>query len=188
MGNKIFIIGITGGFGSGKSAASSFFERRGFTKIILSSFLEEEARKRGFQKITRKILQDIGNEWRKRYGVGILAKKTLEYLGKKGIKKSVVDGIRNKGEVKEFKKIKNFILIAIVSSKKNRFERLKNLKRRERLTFELFKKIDRRDQGLGQKDTGLQVAACIKAADFIVKNNLDYKTFENKLNKFFKKI
>ena len=157
-----FLIGITGGFGSGKSTAASFFESRGFKKIILSLFLEEEARRRGFKKITRKILQDIGNEWRKKFGHGILAEKAVNYIKKEKIKKAVIDGIRNSGEVKKFKKEKNFVLLAIITDKKNRFERLKNLKRREKLTWELFKKLDRRDMGLGQKQTGLQVLACPK--------------------------
>lgn len=186
MENKIFIIGITGGFGSGKSTAASFFEKKGFTKIILSSFLEEEAKKRGFKRVTRKILQDIGNEWRKKYGSGILAKKTLKYLKTKRIKKAVVDGIRNKEEIREFRKIDKFILIAILSSKINRFLRLRNLIQREYLTFELFKKLDRRDQGLGQRDTGLQVAACIRRANIKINNNFSQRTFEKKLNEFLK--
>jgi len=186
--NKILIIGITGGFGSGKSTAASFFEKKGFRKIILSSFLEEEARKRGFKNITRKVLQDIGNEWRRKYGNGILVKKSIEYIEKNKIKKAVVDGIRNTGEIKEFRKTKNFILLAIASSKKNRFERLKNLKRREKLTQEIFKRLDRRDQGLGQKKSGLQVTACSKLADIIISNNRGAKEFKNKLNELLNNI
>ena len=88
MKTNSLLIGLTGGFGSGKSTAASFFESKGFRKIILSLFLEEEARRRGIYKITRKILQDIGNEWRKKYGGGILAKKALEYLGE--VSKNIV--------------------------------------------------------------------------------------------------
>lgn len=184
--NKVFIIGITGGFGSGKSTTASFFEEKGFGKIILSSFLEEEAYRRGFRNITRKILQDIGNEWRKKYGSGILAKKSIEYIKSKKIKIAVIDGIRNIEEIKEFRKKKNFLLLAIVSSKKNRFERLKNLKRREKLTPEIFKELDRRDQGLGQKDAGLHVMACQKLADAVIENNGSVEEFKNKLSRFLK--
>ena len=188
MGIENLLIGITGGFGSGKSTAASFFEDRGFKKIVLSLFLEEEAHKRGFKHITRKILQDIGNEWRKKYGNGILAKKSIEYIKKNKIKKAVIDGMRNTGEIEEFKKKKNFILLAIASSKKNRFERLENLKRREKLTWEIFKKLDRRDMGLGQKNTGLQVLACLRKADRYVKNNKSLDEFKNNLAKFLGSI
>ena len=78
--NKPFIIGITGAFGSGKSSAADFFKQKGFTRVILSSFLEEEANERRVRNITRKILQDIGNEWRKRYCKEVLAKKAINFL------------------------------------------------------------------------------------------------------------
>lgn len=187
MRTTSLLIGITGGFGSGKSSAASFFELKGFKKIILSSFLEGETERRGFKKITRKILQDIGNEWRRKYGRGILAKKATSYLKREGIKKAVIDGIRNLGEIQEFKKNKNFVLIAIISSKKTRFERLKDLKRREKLTWEVFQKLDRRDMGLGQKNSGLQVLACLKKADVFISNNKTIEVFIDNLEKIFKK-
>lgn len=188
MLDKPLIIGITGAFGSGKSTASNLFEHRGFTKIILSLFLEEEAKKRGVKKITRKILQDIGNEWRKKYGKGILAKKAISLLQQKKIERVVIDGIRNVGEIDEFRKQENFSLLAIVADRRIRFERLKKLKRREDLTKSLFNKLDRRDLGLGQKETGLQVSKCIALADVFISNNSSISDFKNKLNNFLKKL
>jgi len=185
--NSLFI-GITGGFGSGKSTAASFFESKGFKKIILSLFLEEEVKKRGSKRITRKILQDIGNEWRKNFEHGILAEKAVDYIKKERIRKAVIDGIRNIGEIKELKKEKNFVLIAIILSKKNRFERLKNLKRREKLTWEIFKRLDKRDMGAGQKQAGLHVAECIALSDISIDNNCTKEEFERKLYQFLKEI
>ena len=186
--NKPLIIGITGAFGSGKSTASSFFENKGFTKIILSLLLEEEARKRDVQKITRKILQDIGNEWRRKYGKGILAKKAIYFLQKSNINKAVIDGIRNVGEVDEFREQKHFSLLAVIADRQIRFERLKKLKRRESLTESLFNRLDRRDLGLGQKETGLQVAKCIALSDVFIDNNSSISDFRDKLNNFLKKL
>src|SRR3989344_979816 len=143
--NRPLIIGITGAFGSGKSTAARFFEEKGFAKIVLSSFLEEEAKKRGIRKITRKILQDIGNKLREKYGSGILAMKADGFLKSQMIKKGVIDGIRNLGEVEEFKKSNNFILVAIVANRRIRFDRLKVLNRREELTWDIFEKLDKRD-------------------------------------------
>lgn len=188
MENKPLIIGITGAFGSGKSKASSFLEPWGFKKITLSSFLEEEAKKRGFKKITRKILQDIGNKFRKVYGRGILAKKALEFLKKEKISRAVIDGIRNIGEAEEFRKNNKFILIAIVADRAVRFERLKRLKRREDLTFSLFTKLDRRDLGLGQAKTGLHVAECIALSDIFIDNNCELGEFKEKLDRKIKEL
>lgn len=186
--DKPLIIGITGAFGSGKSTASDFFEFVGFKKIILSSFLEKEAKKRGYTKITRKILQDIGNELREKCGSGILAKRANEFSEKIRVKKIVVDGIRNLGEIKELRKNENFILLAIVANRKLRFKRLKNLKRREALTWNLFEKLDKRDLGIGERSTGLQVAFCIASADFFIDNNGKVEKFEIKLRKFLENI
>ena len=184
--NKPFSIGITGAFGSGKSTAAAFFEEKGFTKIALSSFLEIEAKKRGVRKITRKILQDIGNEWREKFGPGILAKKANAYLKSKKAEKAVIDGVRNLGEVREFRKNGNFILVAVVADRKVRFERLKSLKRREKLTWDLFEELDKRDIGVAEKQTGLQVAFCIAESDVFVDSNGGIEEFRSKLKKFLK--
>lgn len=180
------IIGITGAFGSGKSTAANFFESKGYSKITLSYFLEEEARKRAVRKITRKILQDVGNEWREKLSKEVLARKALEYLRKNKIEKAVIDGIRNLGEVEEFSKSKNFILLAIVTNRKIRFERIKNKKGRERLSPELFRKLDMRDLGIGEKLTGLQVAYCIAEADIFISNNKNKGSFKSKLERFLR--
>lgn len=181
------IIGVTGAFGSGKSTASTFLEVAGFKKIILSQFLEEEAIRRGLE-VTRKILQDIGNEWREKYGSEILAQKALEKVGKDASGKTVIDGIRNVAEIEKLRNSSNFKLIAIVSDKKVRFERLIKLKRRESLTWELFEKLGSRDAGLNEKETGLQVDKCISLADYSIENNDSEEDFKNKLEDLLNKI
>ncbi|MDO8269386.1 MAG: dephospho-CoA kinase [Candidatus Levybacteria bacterium] len=175
------IIGLTGAFGSGKSTAASFFESKGYRKIYLSSFLENEAINRHL-RITRKNLQDLGNEMREKYGAGILMRRALESL--KDEQKIVIDGLRNIGEIEELKKEKGCVLLAIVADKKVRFERLKKLKRREKLTWELFERLDLRDLGVNEKITGLQTAFCIALADAYIDSNSTIQDFEARLTKF----
>ncbi|MBI2195676.1 MAG: hypothetical protein HYU48_01370 [Candidatus Levybacteria bacterium] len=182
MDNKI--IGITGAFGSGKSTAAAFFELRGFKKIILSRFLEDEARNRGIKEITRKVLQDIGNEWREKYGVSVLADKVLAKSYSKNFDKVVADGIRNVGEIEKLRNSHSFTLVAILSDRKTRFERLEKLRRRENLTWELFEKLDIRDAGDGERETGLQVDKCISMADYVIENNGSKEEFNKKLKVF----
>lgn len=182
------IIGITGAFGSGKSEAANFFSSRGFEKVLLSSFLEKDLERRGVKHITRKMLQDLGNEWRKNLGAGVLAKKALEYISKKNYRKVVIDGIRNIGEIAELRKKDNFVLIAILANRKMRFERLKQIKRREDLTWKTFESLDFRDLGIGEKKTGLQVAFCIALSDVFVTNNRTKEYLEKKLGAFIKSV
>lgn len=174
------IIGLTGAFGSGKSTAAAFFEKKGYTVIILSSYLEKEAKKRKLP-ITRKVLQDIGNLWREERGVDILIKYALDESSKN--KKIVIDGIRNLGEVEALRK-RGGVLLAIVADREVRFGRLKSLKRREKLTPSLFTKLDLRDLGVNEKITGLQTAFCIAFADAYIDSNSSMSDFEIKLNKF----
>ncbi len=179
--NNQLLIGITGPFGSGKTTAASFLENKGFKKITLSSFLETEAHKRGQTPITRQILQDIGNEWRQEFGPGILARKALEYIEKNSISHAVIDGIRNIGEIDELRKHSQFKLLGVVANRTVRFNRLVGLKRRENLTWEIFDRLDRRDLGIGEARTGLQVAFCLALADIFIENNTSEAEFAQKL-------
>lgn len=185
---KPLVIGITGTFGSGKSTAASFLSSLSYSQISLSSFLEDEAEKRKKKRITRRLLQDIGNEWREKYGRGVLAKKAIEYIQKSGKSKFVIDGIRNTGEIDVLKKEANFTLVGVIADRNVRFERLKKLKRREDLTPELFYKLDCRDLGLGQKTTGLQVAFCFSLADYFIENNGAIEELHKKIEDLMKKI
>ncbi|MBF8250074.1 MAG: hypothetical protein HW400_675 [Candidatus Levybacteria bacterium] len=169
--HKPLVIGITGAFGSGKSTASDFLSSLGFTKISLAQFLEEELEKQGEKKITRKLLQDLGNDWREKYGAEVLAKKALALINEKGIKKAAVEGFRNSAEIEEFRKQSNFKLIGVVVNRKIRFERLKKLARREKLDWELFNELDNRDLGIGEGKSGLQVAICLALSDIFIENN-----------------
>lgn len=179
--HKPLIIGITGAFGSGKSTAADFLEPLGFTKISLVQFLEEELEKRGEKKITRKLLQDLGNQLREKYGAGILAKKALSLINGRAIKKVVVEGFRNSLEIEEFRKQSNFKLIGVVANRKIRFDRLKKLVRREKLNWELFNELDNRDLGIGEGKKGLQVAICLALSDIFIENNRSLGELKSKI-------
>lgn len=179
--HKPLIIGITGAFGSGKSTAAEFLERLGFTKISLVQFLEEELKKRGEKKITRHLLQDLGNELRKKYGAGVLAQKALAKISDKAMQKVVVEGFRNSSEIEEFRKQNNFKLIGVVVNRRIRFDRLKNLNRREKLNWKLFNELDNRDLGIGEGKKGLQVAICLALSDVFIENNHSLDELKNKI-------
>lgn len=179
--NKPLIIGITGAFGSGKSTAADFLESLGFTKISLAQFLEEELEKKREKKITRKLLQDLGNQWRKTYGAGVLAQKALALINERAIRKVVVEGFRNNLEIDEFRKQTNFKLVGIVVNRKIRFNRLKKLDRREKLDWELFNNLDNRDLGIGEGKKGLQVAICLALSDIFIENNRGLGELKNKI-------
>lgn len=185
---KTKIIGISGAFGSGKSTAADFLTTLGYTKISLGKFLEDALIYSGDKNITRKKLQDLGNSWREMHGSGVLAQKALEYIKEKNLEKVVVEGFRNIKEIEELKKESDFTLIALLVNRNIRLKRLVKLKRREKLTPALFERLDYRDMGVGEKETGLQVAVCIAIADIFLENNTSAKDLEKKLTQIVKEI
>lgn len=178
------IIGLTGRIASGKEAVSRFFIEKGFKHFFVSKELREELEKRGME-ISRKNLQDLGDELRAKEGNGFLAKRMLEKLDSGNF---VIDGIRNPGEVDEFRKEKNFVLIAIDAPQKIRYERsISRSKTSDAKTWEEFLKMDERDLG-EEIESGQQVGKCMAMADFKIYNDSDLDALNIKIKEIFEKI
>ena len=177
-------IGVVGQIATGKEVFAEYLIKKyGFTTFSLSTVIHRELEKRGVKEFTRKTLQDVGDELRKKIGDDVLAIKAIEILNN-GKRPVVITGIRNPDEVKYFKKIPGFILVAIKSKRKTRFKRvLKRGKPWDPKTYEDFYKIDRRDYGIGQEKSGQQVGKCIKMADYTLTNDKDVGSFYKKIER-----
>ena len=182
------IIGLTGTKAGGKGVVAEILKAKGFLYSSLSDRVREEAVKRGLENCSVKELQDIGNELREKFGLGILAKRTLGLLGEGGNKNFVIDGIRNLGEIEELAKNKDFVLIAVDAPQKIRFERLIARKRAsDPKTFQDFLIMDKRDLGEGN-ESGQQVAKCIENADYKIYNHGNLDELREKINKLLNKL
>ena len=166
------IIGLTGKNAAGKGELAKHLQSKGFVYFSLSDALREEATKRGLGH-SRDILINLGNELRKKFGNGILAKKINEKINKEqaaGKKNFVVDSIRNPGEIQELRKNKGFLLVGVVTDEKIRFQRL--LKRRrigDAATFEEFKRQEDRENN--DEASGQQLDKCLELADKHISSN-----------------
>jgi len=136
------IIGLTGSFGSGCSTAAKWLNKVLQVKVYkitndylkspvelkngtyrMSSLIKEEAINKGCRlPFDRKLLQEIGNELRQKC-TGYLAAEIIrrigeveEKVGEKSNPPIVIDGVKNTGEVVEFRKYSNFFLIGIDAS------------------------------------------------------------------------
>ena len=179
------IIGLTGRIACGKEAISKYFIQRGFEHNFVSKELREELKKRGIE-VSRKNLQDLGDELRVKEGNSFLAKRMLKKLGKGNF---IIDGIRNPGEVEEFRKQKDFILISIDADQKIRYERsIHRSKTSDAKTWEEFLKMDKRDFGEEEAESGQQVGKCIALADYKIINNSSLEDLYSKLDEIFKEI
>lgn len=186
----MIIIGVVGQIACGKGVLKDYLINKfDFSSFSLSSIVHNEAKKRGIKEVTRKQLQDIGNDLRKKYGRDVLAKKALEIIKKSKNSRWVIEGIRNPAEVELLKKQKNFTLIGIKSKRTLRFQRLlKRAKPWDPKTWEQFLKVDRRDLGKGEQSIGQQVGKCLAYCDYVLTNNKDKQDFERKVNKILTKI
>ncbi len=189
------IIGLTGTKSSGKGAVAEILKNKGFAILSLSDQVREEAIKRGLLNYQAKDLQNIGNDLREKYSVGVLAQRTLQFIeqNKNNINNSnknyVIDGIRNIGEIKVFRKRPDFYLISLDAPIKERFQRF--VKRNRKGDSEIWKEfleIDKKDKGIGEKNTGQQVRKCIEFADQIIYNNSSFKQLQLDVEKILEKI
>ena len=182
------IIGLTGTLASGKGVVSGYLKGKGFVYLSLSDELREIAKEEKIL-ITRKNLQDLGNKIREEKGAGFLAGLISEKIKNQQYSKAVVDGIRNPFEVDELKKLKNFFLISVDASQEIRFRRIvERARESDPKTWDDFVKVDARDRGFGESETGQDVEKCMEKADFILINDRSLEEMQKKTEELFLEI
>lgn len=159
------IIGLTGENCSGKGISAEYLKKKGFYYLSLSDFIREDLAEENAE-ITRESMIAKGNDLRARFGPSILAQRAVQRMEKD--RNYIIDSIRNPGEVKELKKIRNFVLVHVHASPELRFERMKERKREsDPQTFEAFQKIEEAEM----KKEGQNLGETIKLADRKLENS-----------------
>lgn len=178
------IIGLTGGNCSGKGEIAKYLNRKGFQVLSLSDCLREEANKRNLPH-SREILTGLGNELRRKYGSGILAKRVIKKMNREnaeGIVDIVIDSIRNPEEINELRKLKNFFLLGVKASLRIRFLRsTKRSRTGDMRTLYKFKKQEAEENR--NKKTNQQLKRCIILADRVILNNSTISNLHKKIDK-----
>ncbi len=165
------IICITGYLLAGKGTVSQYLRSKGFSHMMYSDILREEASRRGIE-ITRDNLVNLGNELREKHGPAVLSKMIVEKIKKNNLKNVVVDGPRNPAEILEIKNSIGCVVVSVEAPRKIRFERMVARNREnDPRTFEGFIEVDMRDLGHGQEATGNHVQKCIDMAEHRIDNS-----------------
>ncbi|MBU0535710.1 MAG: AAA family ATPase [Nanoarchaeota archaeon] len=182
------IIGVTGTIGAGKDTVLDYLVNRGFARFSFSTLIREEADMRGFA-MDRTSLETCGDQLRKEYGNSpIFANKILEEINEKGIKNAAVGGIRQPWEIEEFRKHKDFFLIAVDADQETRFKRTsKRGGATDAVNFEKFKFFDEREYN-GDGDVHQQIKKTMDMADFVISNDGTIEELHNNVDKILKKI
>ena len=165
------IIGLVGPFGSGCSyVAKKISENYRYELLSLSTILREEFRKKypTKKRITRKDLQDFGNEIRKTKGSDYLARMICEEISRNKNKNYIVDSIRNPEEIAFFRKsFAGFYLFGVFAEPDLLWKRVKDKYKDDRRAFD---EDDKRDSNEGV-EYGQRVTDSFRMADIILLNN-----------------
>ncbi len=176
------IVGLTGTFAAGKGSVAEYLIGKGFQYYSLSDELRLLVREKGAMP-TRDNLIKAGNALRKKHGNGFLAELVIKRLrGAPSIQNSIVDSIRNPGEIAVLKELKDFYMVAVDAPVDIRYERArKRASARDPKRFSEFLVQEKRE--MTGKGTEQRLAACIAAADFRITNNADFKKLYKQIEK-----
>jgi len=161
------IIAFTGMPAAGKSEAVQIAKDKGIPVIRMGDLVWEETKRQG-KPLTDKDVGSVATTMRKKYGMDIWAKRTIEKIHT--LKKSqhlVIDGVRNMEELDLFKKELglDFLVVAIDASDETR--RKRTLARGRTDDSKNLKDLEERDKR--EISWGLQKV--IADADIIIQNN-----------------
>ncbi len=177
------IFGVTGEMASGKGVVAKYLsEKYGARTYKYSSLLRELLDTADIEK-SRKNLSILGTKIREMFGRYAMTDVLIWRVLNSEEKIIVVEGIRHKDEVEAWKRLKNFVLVAVEADPKIRYERLtvrnENSGDAEK-TFEEFK----RDSEMGTEE---QIIETIAAADEKISNNATLENFLSQIDKLAEK-
>ena len=174
------VIGFCGLPGSGKSSAIDAIQDLG-TIVTMGDVVRKEAIKRGIES-TDENLGKIAKELRKKGGQEIIAQKCVELTSEQESDVIFVDGVRSLAEVKVFREIWEFPLIAIVIDENIRFKRLHERNRSDDpKSLEELRKRDEREISFGLRDV-------VEIADYKIENSTTIEELQEKAKNIVLKI
>jgi dephospho-CoA kinase len=178
------IIAFAGMPFSGKSEAVNIAKEQNIPVIRMGDMIWDETKNRGLE-LSDKNVGMIANNMRKEHGMDIWAKRTLEKIKSiKDVDLLVIDGVRNIEEIETFEKElgKNFLLIAVQVSDKERYKRAMFRGRKDdSQDINLVRERDKRELSWG-------LGSVIASADIVISNEGPVEKFKQKINELFNKI
>jgi dephospho-CoA kinase len=168
--------------GAGKGVFRRTVQRIGYPVVTMGDEVREEVKRRNL-KLTPENLGKTMLNLRALEGPAAIAKRCIPKLKNATGKIVFIDGIRSLVEVDEFKKhFPNFILIAIHTAPKTRYQRLFRRRRSDDPTnWETFMERDMRELGIG-------MGAVISIADQVIVNKGTLSQLRQKIMQVLKEM
>ena len=185
MQNKLIIV-LIGLASSGKDTIADYLVGKDFLHLSLSETLKEICKKHGGYR-GRDDLIRMGNYLRKRYGVGYLAKKTVEKKEAQMSKSLVLSSVRNPGEITELRKHGLVFTIAVTAPRIVRYARAKKRGRIEdAVTYQKFLAQELRERK--GSATQQQLDKLLASAEYTITNNTSLSVLYKKTDLVLGKI
>ncbi len=175
-------MGLAGMPGAGKGVFRRTVQRIGYPVVTMGDEVREEVKRRNLKPTPENLGKTMLN-LRELEGPAAIAKRCIPKLKNATGKIVFIDGIRSLVEVDEFKKhFPNFILIAIHTAPKTRYQRLFRRRRSDDPTnWEAFMERDMRELGIG-------MGAVISIADQVIVNKGTLPQLRQKIMQVLKEV
>ncbi len=159
------IIGVTSLARAGKDTFADYLvDNYGFVKLNLSDVLREELMVQG-KPATKEEMSKLGDEWRTRYGMHIVMRRTLDKAQK--FDRAIITGLRSMAEISLMRNNSDKVyVVAITASRDVRYERRNRLDPQTKEEFFARDERDINNKGLDE---------VIKSADYEIRNNYSNK-------------
>ena len=180
------IIAVTGMPLAGKGVVSTKLEEKGYPRLIMSSVVKEEMKKRNIEVNYENILE-FASSIRTEKGNCAVAWLCLPYLDDllKDNKVVILDGVRSPEAIEMLKKQygEDFVLVAVTAS----FEkRLKRLGREDHAGIEASNEEEMRNRD--NKEISMGLADTMDLADHMITNDGSFEDFELKIQELFNEL
>ena len=180
--NEEILVGLTGTLGAGKGTVAHYFTRKGFHYTSCSDYLRSELKKRGIEENVD-TLKSLGDSLRREHGPGYLSEQLLKTISGN----TVIDSLRNPGEISVLKGQGRFFLIAVDAPQQIRYERIQTRQRAgDNVSFEKFK--EQEDKQLTGKKNETQLEVCLSLADYTINNISTVEHLYKQLDTCYKSI
>ena len=172
------LIGLTGTNASGKGEAAAFFKGLGFAYYSQSDVIRDELRRKNLEPTRDNLIRE-GNDLRRRFGPGILARRVMEKVSGD----SIIDSIRNPSEIEYWRRQENFVLLAIDAPVGVRYRRALT-RGRDESAASLEEFTAKEDEEKTRDRNAQQLETCMRMADFVIQNDGTLEEFHKKLEAF----
>jgi len=183
----MLIVGITGTLGAGKGTIVEYLvQEKDFSHFSVRGFLLKVIEERGLER-NRDTMVAVANELRKAHGNSYIVEQLYLEALKQG-KNTVIESIRNIGEIEGLKKLGDFVLLAVDAEPEIRYGRItERQSETDMISYEEFLSNEKREME-SQDPNSQNIRACMQLADFVLTNNGSFESLHTQIENVFRKI